>query len=54
MAASCERIGAQSIEYWWTFIIASISSEGPHAYPILNPVIAKAFEKPCRKIVCAP
>ena len=31
MAASWLMMLAQSIEYWWIFIIASISSAGPHA-----------------------
>ena len=31
---------AQSMEYWWTFIMASMSGTGPQAYPMRNPVMA--------------
>ncbi len=51
MAASCAVLLAQRMPYWWIFIIASVSTAGAQAYPIRNPVIANAFENPCRKIV---
>src|SRR3972149_186397 len=49
-AAICPIVGAHSIVYWWTFVIASSISPGAAAYPILHPVIAYALEKPPRRM----
>ena len=49
-------VGALIMQYWWIFIMASISSAGAQAKPRRNPVMAQALEKPCRKTVraCMP
>jgi len=45
-AAFWLSIGAQSIVYWWIFIMASMSAGGAQAYPSRKPVIAHALENP--------
>ncbi len=51
MAASWPMIGAQRMEYWWIFIMASMRADGAQANPIRQPVMANAFDNPCKKTV---
>ncbi len=46
MAACWAAVGAHMIPYWWTLAIPTMSSAGAATYPIRQPVMAYAFEKP--------
>ena len=51
MPAYWAIVGALSMPYWWTFIIASTRWWGAHAYPRRQPVIAYALENPLSRMV---
>jgi len=44
---------AHIMQYWWIFIMASISALGAQANPSRKPVMDQALEKPLRNIVRA-
>src|SRR2546426_827480 len=47
-AAICAVMGAESMVYWWIFVMAPMASAGPAALPLRQPVLGPPRHRPRR------